>query len=193
MDIDLIAKIAAPLLSLIVAALIKHYLEGRSRLVTYIGHVAAYPNTGGPQTHTHSTVLLNAGKKSAANVRIPHGVPLAGVNVQVSPPVHYSFEFSPTGTFQILIPTLAPKEQVTVSYLYQEPTVWNQISWPPKSDDGLAEIVQAIPAPRPNKLVRYVGIVLAFTGRHVPSSTASRKMQLGSETESLDRHSQDRL
>ena len=164
MDVDLIAKIAAPLLSLVVAALIKHYLEGRSRLVTYIGHVAAFQNESGPQTHTHSTVPQNAGKKSAANVRIPHGVPLAVVRVQVSPPVHYSFEFSPTGMFQILIPTLAPKEQVTVSYLYQEPTVWNQISWQPKSDDGLAEIVQAIPAPRPNKLVRYAGIFLAFTG-----------------------------
>lgn len=164
MNIDLIAKIVAPLLSLIVAALIKHYLEGKSRLVTYIGHVAAFPNAGAPQTHSHSTVIQNAGKKSAANVRIPHGVALTGVNVQVSPPVHYSFEFNPTGTFQILIPTLATKEQVTVSYLYQEPTTWNQISWQPKSDDGLAEIVHAIPAPRPNRPVRYTGIVLAFVG-----------------------------
>lgn len=164
MDVELIAKISAPLLSLIVAALIKHYLEGKSQLVVYIGHVAAFSNNNGPQTHTHSTVLLNAGKKSAVNVRIPHGVPLTSVTVQVSPPVHYSFEFSPTGTFQILIPTLAPKEQVTISYLYQQPTVWTEISWQPKSDDGLAEIVQAIPSPRPNKPVRYAGIFLAFTG-----------------------------
>jgi hypothetical protein len=164
MDFDLIAKIAAPLISLVVAALIKHYLEGKSRLVAYVGHVGAFPGNGGPQTHTHSVVLQNAGKKSASNVRVPHGVPLTGVSVQVSPPIHYSFEFSPTGTFQILIPTLAPKEQVTVSYLYQEPTVWNQISWHPKSDDGLAEIVQVIPAPRPNKPIRYAGLLLAFVG-----------------------------
>lgn len=164
MNIDLIAKIAGPLLSLIVAALIKYYLEGRSRLVTYIGHVAAFANNGAPQTHTHSTVLQNAGKKSAANVRVPHGVALTSVSVQVSPPVHYSFEFNPAGTFQILIPTLAPKEQITISYLYQEPTIWSQISWPPKSDDGLAEIVQAIPAPRPNRPVRYTVILLAFIG-----------------------------
>ena len=164
MDIDLIAKIAAPLLSLIVAALIKHYLEGKSRLVTYIGHVAAFTNNNAPQTHTHSVVLQNAGKKSAANVRVPHGVPLTSVSVQVIPPMHYTFEFSPSGTFQILIPTLAPKEQVTISYLYQEPTVWSQVSWQPKSDDGLAELVQAIPAPRPNKLVRYSSILLALVG-----------------------------
>jgi hypothetical protein len=164
MDIDLIAKITAPLLSLITAALIKHYFEGKSRLVTYIGHVAAFPNNGAPQTHTHSVVLQNAGKKSATNVRVPHGVPLAGVSVQVNPPMHYTFEFSPTGLFQILIPTLAPKEQLTISYLYQEPTVWSQISWQPKSDDGLAEIVNAIPAPRPNKPVRYAALTLAFIG-----------------------------
>ncbi len=164
MDIDLIAKIAAPLLSLIVAALIKHYLEGKSRLVTYIGHVAAFPNNNAPQTHMHSIVLQNAGKKSAANVRVPHGVPLTSVSVQVTPPMHYTFEFSPSGTFQILIPTLAPKEQVTISYLYQEPTVWSQVSWQPKSDDGLAELVQAIPTPRPNKLVRYSSIVLMLVG-----------------------------
>jgi len=164
MDIDLIAKVAAPLLSLIVAALIKHYLEGKSRLVTYIGHVAAFPNENGPRTHAHSVVLLNAGKKSAVNVRVPHGVPLAGVSVQVYPPMHYSFEFNPTGAFEILLPTLAPKEQVTISYLYQEPTVWSQISWQPKSDDGLAEIVQAIPAPRPNRPIRYAGLALSFIG-----------------------------
>ncbi|MCF5946696.1 hypothetical protein L2249_25710, partial [Xanthomonas perforans] len=57
-----------------------------------------------------------------------------------------------------------PKEQVTISYLYEEPTVWNQVSWPSKSDDGLAEIVQAIPAPRPNKLVRYSSVVLSMVG-----------------------------
>lgn len=164
MDIDLIAKIAAPLLSLIVAALIKHYLEGKSRLVTYIGHVAAFPNSNAPHTHMHSVALQNAGKKSAANVRVPHGVPLNSVNVQVYPPMHYIFEFTPSGTFQILIPTLAPKEQVTISYLYQEPTVWNQVSSQPKSDDGLAELVTAIPAPRPNRLVRYSTIVLSLVG-----------------------------
>ena len=164
MDVDLIAKIAAPLLSLIVAALIKHYLEGKSRLVSYVGPSAAFPGTESPKTHTHSVVVQNAGKKSATNVRIPHGVPLANVNVQVFPPMHYSFEFSPTGTFQILIPTLAPKEQVTLSYLYQEPTLWSDISWQPKSDDGLAEIVQAVPAPRPNKPARYIALALAFVG-----------------------------
>lgn len=164
MDIDLIAKVLAPLISLVVAAIIKHYLEGKSRLVTYIGHVSAFPNISGPRTHTHSVVLQNAGKKSAVNVRVPHGVPLADVSVQINPPMQYSFEFNPANAFQILIPTLAPKEQITISYLYSEPIVWTQISYQPKSDDGLAEIVQAIPAPRPNVTVRYAGFALSFIG-----------------------------
>lgn len=164
MDADQIAKIAAPLISLMVAAFIKHYLEGRSRLVTYIGHVGSFPVGNGPRTHTHSTVLQNVGKKSAANVRIPHGVPLSSVSVQVSPPVHYTFENNPTGAFQILIPTLAPKEQITISYLYHEPIVWSSVTWQPKSDDGLAEIVQAIATPRPNKVIQYLFGLMALTG-----------------------------
>ncbi|MEH6672695.1 hypothetical protein [Halopseudomonas sp.] len=97
MDIELIAKIAAPFLSLITAALLKHYFENKSRLVTYMGPAAAFPKIGGPQTHTHSVVLQNAGKKSATNVRIPHGVPMAGVDLQLYPPMHYTIELSPIG------------------------------------------------------------------------------------------------
>ena len=164
MDIDLIAKITAPLVSLVAAAFIKYHLEGKSRLVTYIGHVAEFENDSGPRTRTHSVVILNAGEKSAPNVRVPHGVALSTVRVILNPPMHYSFESNPTGAFSILIPSLAPKEQITISYLYHEPTVWSQISWQPKSDDGFAEIVQAIPAPRPNMPVRYAGIFLSFTG-----------------------------
>jgi hypothetical protein len=162
--IDLVARIAGPLVSLLVAAIVKHYLEGKSRLVTYIGHVAAFPNNNAPQTHLHSVVVQNAGRKTAHNVRIPHGIGLANVSVQVNPPIHYTFELNPTGNFEILIPTLSPKEQVTISYLYQAPIVWSQISWPPKSDDGLAEIVQAIPAPRPNYAVRLTVAALSFVG-----------------------------
>ena len=118
MDIELIAKIAAPLVSLAVAAIIKATLEGRSRLVAYVGHVAAFvlENEEGAKTqaHSHNIVLQTSGRKSASNVRVPHGVAQSAVNIHVSPPVHYTIESNPAGQFQILIPTLAPKEQVTI-------------------------------------------------------------------------------
>ena len=168
MDIDLIAKVAAPLVSLIVAAVIKALLEGRSRLVAYVGHVAAFRMEDAEgaqlQAHSHNVVLQNSGKKSATNVRVPHGVARAAVNIHMHPPVHYTIEENPAGNFQILIPNLAPKEQITISYLYQAPTVWSHVSWQPKSDDGLAELVEAIPAPRPNRFIRYTVLALAFVG-----------------------------
>ncbi len=109
-------------------------------------------------------VLQNAGKKSAFNVHIPHGVPNSVVNVQVTPPTHFTIETNPQGNFELLLPTFVPGEQITVSYLYQEPIVWSQISGHPKSDDGLAEIVQAVPAPRPNKAVLVAALALSFVG-----------------------------
>lgn len=164
LDPDLIAKIAAPLLSLVVGAVVKHYSETRSRLVSNLGHVAAFQRVNEPKIHSHSVVLQNAGKKSAMNVRVPHGVSASLVNVQVSPPVHFSIETNPLGNFELLFPTLAPREQVTIAYLYQEPIVWSQISGHPKSDDGLAEIVRVIPAPRPKRIVLFTAIFLSFVG-----------------------------
>lgn len=164
LDADLIAKIAAPIVSLVVGAIVKRYTEVRSRLVSYLGHVAAFPRGTDPKIHSHSVVLLNAGKKSAFNVRVPHGVSSAVVNVQVTPSVHFSVEKNPLGNFELLFPTLAPGEQVTIAYLYQEPIVWSQVSGHPKSDDGLAEIVRAIPAPPPNKLVLATVGALIFVG-----------------------------
>jgi len=163
-DADLIAKIVAPLVSLLAGAIFKHYSEGRSRLVSYLGHVAAFSRLNAPKIHSHSVVLQNAGKKSAFNVRVPHGVSTSVVNFQVTPSTHFTVETNPQGNFEILFPTLAPREQVTISYLYEEPIIWSQISGHPKSDDGLAEIVQAIPAPRPKRSFVFASVVLSFVG-----------------------------
>lgn len=167
LDPDLIAKIVAPLISLVGAAVLKHYTESKSRLVSYIGSVAAFARGTEPKIHTHTVVLLNAGKKSAFNVCVPHGVPMNLLNVQVGQNVHFTTETNPAGNFSLLFPSLAPREQITISYLYQEPLVWSQISGHPKSDDGLADIVHAIPAPRPNRALIWGTFALAFIGLSV--------------------------
>ena len=163
-DPDLVAKIAGPLLSLGIGAIMKRYTEKQSRLVSYVSHVAAFPRGNEPMTHSHSVVLQNAGKKTAFNVRVPHGVSASVVNVQVTPAVHFSIETNPLGNFELLFPTLAPDEQVSVAYLYQSPVLWTQVSGHPRSDDGLAEIVRAIPAPQPRRFVLVTSLVLSFVG-----------------------------
>ena len=52
-DPDLVAKLAAPILSLLDAAELKHYTEARSRGVSFIGHVSAFTL----QDEHHSIVI----------------------------------------------------------------------------------------------------------------------------------------
>ena len=49
------------------------------------------------------------------------------------------------GRAGLVMPTLVPNEQVTISYLYFPPTTWKQINGPVKSDEGLARVLQVLP------------------------------------------------
>ena len=163
-DPEVIAKIAGPALSLIVGAQIKHYVEARSKVVSFTGHASAFTIQGeNPAViHTHSVVVRNAGRKAATNVRLVHAV--LPLNITVYPPVHYSIERNPEGAGEIVIPVLVPKEQVTVSYLYFSPLLWSQINVDTKSDDGFAKIINVIPMPQPSKAVIAAIWLLVFVG-----------------------------
>ncbi|MFN0039968.1 MAG: hypothetical protein ACKVP2_10700 [Burkholderiales bacterium] len=163
-DPEVVAKLAGPLLSLLVGAVIKHYTEARSRVVSFIGHVSAFTLQGeqGTVVHTHSVVVRNAGRKAAHNVRLTHGV--LPINITVYPPMQYAIERNPEGAGEIVFPVLVPKEQVTVSYLYFPPLLWNQINVNTKSDEGFAKIINVIPIPQPNKAVIAVVWGLMFIG-----------------------------
>lgn len=163
-DPEIIAKLAAPSLSLVVGAIIKHYTEARSRVISFIGHVSAFTLQDEQKTvvHTHSVIVRNAGQKAAQNVRLTHGVLPA--NVTLYPPAQHRIERNPDGSGDIVIPALVPKEQVTVSYLYFPPLLWSQINLHTKSDEGFAKIINVIPIPQPNKLVVGGVLFLMFVG-----------------------------
>ena len=67
---------------------------------------------------THSVVLRNSGRRPATNVRLAHPY-LPDFNV--FPSVGYRVENLPGGGREIVMPTLVPNEQVTISYLYFPP------------------------------------------------------------------------
>lgn len=163
-DADVVAKIIGPLLSLIIGAVIKHYTEGRAKLVSFIGHVSSFTLQDPQRTviHTHSIVVRNAGRKAAHNIRLMHTV--LPPNITVYPPVQYTIEKNPEGASEIIIPVLVPKEQVTVSYLYFPPLTWNQVNANTKSDEGFAKILNVIPMPQPHKAVLVVIWALVFVG-----------------------------
>lgn len=162
---EIIAKISAPILSVIMGGVIKHYTEARSKVVSFIGHASAFTVQGGEDSwvvHTHAVVVQNTGRKAATNVRLSHSI--LPPNITVYPPVQYSIERNPEGASEIVFPVLVPKEQVTVSYLYFPPLLWNQVNASTKSDEGYAKIINAIPTPRPNKIVSAGFWTLVFVG-----------------------------
>lgn len=163
-DPDVIAKLAGPVLTLVIGAVIKHYAEARSKVISFIGHISAFTVQDKllTQVHTHSVIVRNAGRKAAHNVRLLHGV--LPNNITVYPPIQYTIERNPEGHGEIVIPILVPKEQVTISYLYFPPLIWNQINVNTKSDDGFARIINVIPIPQPNKAVLAGVWFLVFVG-----------------------------
>jgi hypothetical protein len=66
-DVEIIAKIASPILTLLLGAVIKHYTERRSKLVSFLGHISSFKLRDENQTpvFTHGVVVRNAGCKSA--------------------------------------------------------------------------------------------------------------------------------
>ncbi|HLF32238.1 MAG TPA: hypothetical protein VI566_14580 [Xanthomonadales bacterium] len=137
------ATIAAPVVALFVGVWVNRRFESRPLLISYFGHVSSFRHTppGGQliHVHTHSVVLRNAGRVSATNVRLRHGtLP----SFQIWPEVVHRVEDLPAGALEIVIPTLVPGEQVTISYLYFPPLTFDQVNAGIKSDHGFA---QAIP------------------------------------------------
>ena len=167
LDLEAFAKVASPIFTLIVGALIKRYTERHPKLLSFLGHVSAFTLQDEQKTavFTHAVVVRNAGRIAAKNVRLGHmNLPQ---NVRLEPQVEHSISRHPDGTGEIVIPVLVPKEQVTISYLYFPPLTWNQINAYTKSDDGFARIINVIPTPQPPKPVVWLVWALMFVGASV--------------------------
>src|SRR5690606_934747 len=102
--------------------------------VVYLGErtTAVNSDRNSNAVRTHGIVLRNAGKRTAYNVRIGHVV--ATASYQMYPSVSHKVEQGPNGSSEIVIPTLVPNEQITLSYLYFAPLYWNQVNSYTKSD-----------------------------------------------------------
>lgn len=173
-DFDAAIKLLSPLLVALVGGLLKRYTEAKPKLITYLMHSVAHPlpgavpdpeNPQGPgmrSVHTHTIVVMNRGKKTAHNVRIDHAV-FPGSHVLV-PPVNHTVTNGQDGSAEILIPTLVPNEQISISYLYFPPLTWNQISGWVKCDEGMARAIQVIPSMPPPKPLQWFLWTMVFVG-----------------------------
>ena len=142
---SLVATIAAPVIALFVGVWVNRRFETRPILIAHFGHVSAFrlvPPGGQPVfVNTHSVVLRNAGHRSATNVRLRHNV-LPDFNIW--PLLQHHVEDLPDGGREIVIPTLVPGEEITVSYLYFAPVTVAQINAGIRSDQGFAHPIPVL-------------------------------------------------
>jgi hypothetical protein len=140
-----VATIAASIIALFVGVWINRRFESRPALISYFGHVAAFrttPPSGSPIfVHTHAVVLRNVGRRSATNVRLRHNVLPDFV---IWPEVQHHTEDLPSGGREIVIPTLVPGEQITVSYLYFPPVTADQVHAGILSNEGFARHIPVL-------------------------------------------------
>ncbi|MGV2988100.1 hypothetical protein ACE1OE_10665 [Vibrio sp. E150_011] len=164
MDIDLILKFVAPIITAIIGIVTKNYLDAKPKLITYMVSASAIPlkDDANSSVHVHSIVVRNVGKKSANNVRIGHAnLPKSYL---VSPPLNHKVENDIHGCSELIIPTLVPNEQVTIQYLYYPPLTWQQINTYTKSDEIQADYVNVIPSPEISKLQQFFMLLFMFIG-----------------------------
>lgn len=143
-DWQLAASVGMPIITFFVGALLNHLLESRPKLVSHLGFISSHrlePNADGSPgaiVNTHSVVIRNMGRKAAINVRLGHNfLP----NVNVYPDVEYEIRDLPGGGKELVFPTLVPKKEVSVNYLYFAPDTWERINTYVESDTGPAKVV----------------------------------------------------
>ena len=144
-DWNAVATIAAPIITLFLGVWVNRRFENRAVLISYFSHVSAFQHTppGGQLIHvnTHSVVLRNTGRQSATNVRLHHTVL---PNFNIWPTIVHHVDTLPDGTRDIVIPTLVPGEQITISYLYFAPLTVGQVNSGIKCDQGFARAIPVL-------------------------------------------------
>lgn len=163
LNFDVFAKIVAPIITAAAGLLIKTYLEAKPKLITFLIHTSTItlPIENRTNVNSHSIVVRNAGKKTAHNVRIGHYTLPA---FQIFPQLTHETINGSNGSAELVIPTLVPGEQITLSYLYFPPTTFNQINAYCKSDEMAAKYLNVIPTSQPNKLQVSIVWLLMFIG-----------------------------
>ncbi|MDO6822124.1 hypothetical protein [Marinobacter sp. 1_MG-2023] len=166
-DWNLAAAVGMPIITLFLGVLINHLLESRPKLVSHLGFISAHrmgPNadgTPGAVVHTHSVIIKNTGRRAATNVRLGHNLL---PNVNVYPDTDHEIRDLPGGGKEIVFPTLVPKKEVSVNYLYFAPTTWGEVNTHVESDDGPAKVVPVLLQPQAKPWVRRLVWALLIVG-----------------------------
>jgi hypothetical protein len=166
-DFSLLWQVSEKILLVVIGAGAAQLFSQRPRLVVYYGHIGEFRlQQPSGKLHTHSVVIRNTGRLAANNVRVPHRGTLtaAGINISIEPDLPHQIEQMSSGGEQILFSKLAPRQQVTISYLYPQTIVVGQINLPIYCDEGQAKVLEVLPTSRPPRWVRAIAWIMAAIG-----------------------------
>ena len=136
MGIEILLKLASPIVTLIIGFIINKYFQNRPKLITYLVQASEIPLKDGENTivNTHSVVVRNDGKRTAHNVRVGHTY--LPDSFSIFPKLMCDISRSEDdNSAEIIIPTLVPNEQISISYLYFPPYTWHKVNSYCKSDE----------------------------------------------------------
>ena len=160
-----VATIAGPIIALFAGVWVNRRFENRPVLISYFGHVSVFRHNppGGQPIHvyTHSVVLRNTGHRSATNVRLHHTV-LPDFNIW--PTIVHNVDTLPDGSKDIVIPTLIPGEEITISYLYFPPVTVNQVNAGIKCDQGFAHPITVLLQRQFPRWLNFITAILMIAG-----------------------------
>jgi hypothetical protein len=165
---SLIVDIVSPLAGAAVGAWLMMIFSRKPRLILFLQHAGSHvvrprgSDESNIDVFTHSIVIRNDGNSAASNVKIGHHI--LPINTKISPDLPCTIEHGSDGGSEIVIASLAPKQQFTLSYLYYPPLTWDKINSYTKCDEGMAEIITVLPSPQPKKWIIWALGFLVLVG-----------------------------
>lgn len=112
-----------------------------------------------------SITLVNNGRTPATNVKLSHFVNLnQNVYYTIYPNNSHTLTSLHGGGSEICIPTITPKEYITISYLYFPPTYYQLLLSHIKFDQGLGKQIDTIPAQVLKDWQKKIIYMLLFVG-----------------------------
>lgn len=164
---DLIARSIAAVAAAIVVAfgsyLVRRFLFG-PKVIYYLGQASTFTLTApsNPVVRTHVFFVANVGKTRADNVRVGHSS--LPKHFLVSPKEIGHRVDKGNGSDEIVFPTLHPKEQVMISYLYSGTQQWHDIHLYTRCDQCVVAKVEALTAPLEASWIRWGRRILFWLG-----------------------------
>ncbi len=144
-DWTLLVMVAFP-----IWAALDYFLGRRAKIMAYLGQPSSF-NLEGEQSagvRTHSLIIANVGRREATNIRLGHKTlpefKFLFPKLAKAPAPLFQVSALPEGK-EIIIPQLAPEQQVTISYMYPPSLSIAEINAYVKSDVGAAKMLGVLP------------------------------------------------